>query len=86
MGVDDNTILMFTTDNGTESFTWPDGGLTPFYGAKGTGMKVVSGPSNDSLAGHVPAGKVQNGLILRPRLVPDFRGGPAGARTSRRSC
>ena len=30
MGVDENTIVMFTTDNGTEVFTWPDGGQTPF--------------------------------------------------------
>ena len=36
MGVDDNTIVMFTTDNGTETFTWPDGGNTPFRGQKGT--------------------------------------------------
>ena len=28
MGVDDNTIVVFTTDNGTEVFTWPDGGQT----------------------------------------------------------
>ncbi len=37
LGVDDNTIVVFTTDNGTENFTWPDGGQTPFYGGKGTG-------------------------------------------------
>ena len=36
MKVDDNTIVMFTTDNGTETFTWPDGGNTPFRGQKGT--------------------------------------------------
>ena len=30
MGEDDNTIVVFTTDNGTEVFTWPDGGQTPF--------------------------------------------------------
>ncbi len=30
LGVDDNTIVVFTTDNGTENFTWPDGGQTPF--------------------------------------------------------
>ena len=30
MGVDDNTIVVFTTDNGAEVFTWPDGGQTPF--------------------------------------------------------
>ena len=40
MGVDNNTIVVFTTDNGTETFTWPDGGNTPFKGQKGT--KVVS--------------------------------------------
>src|SRR5580692_971866 len=35
-GLDDNTIVVFTTDNGTENFTWPDGGQTPFAGGKGT--------------------------------------------------
>ena len=36
MGEADNTIIVFTTDNGTEVFTWPDGGMTPFKAAKGT--------------------------------------------------
>ncbi len=35
MGVAKNTIIAVTTDNGTEVFTWPDGGNTPFKGAKG---------------------------------------------------
>jgi len=35
LGVTDNTIIGVTTDNGTENFTWPDGGQTPFAGAKG---------------------------------------------------
>ena len=39
MGVDDNTIVVFTTDNGTELFTWPDGGTTPFAQSKGTVME-----------------------------------------------
>ena len=39
MGVDDNTIVVFTTDNGAENFTWPDGGNTPFAGGKGTAME-----------------------------------------------
>src|SRR6202142_3700749 len=38
-GLDDNTIVVFTTDNGTEVFTWPDGGTTPFAQAKGTIME-----------------------------------------------
>ena len=39
MGVDDNTIVVFTTDNGTELFTWPDGRTTPFAQSKGTIME-----------------------------------------------
>ena len=41
MGIDNNTIVVFTTDNGAEVFTWPDGGMTPFAGAKGMVWKVV---------------------------------------------
>jgi len=73
-GIDQNTIVIFTTDNGAEVFTWPDGGMTPFRGAKGTvyegGMRV---PAIVSWPGHVPAGKVQNqimsGLDWFPTLV-----------------
>ena len=36
--LDDNTIVGFSTDNGAENFTWPDGGQTPFAGGKGTVM------------------------------------------------
>ena len=34
--VADNTIIIYTTDNGAQKFTWPDGGTSPFYGEKGT--------------------------------------------------
>ncbi len=64
MGVDDDTIVVFTTDNGTETFTWPDGGNTPFKGQKGT---VYEGgfraPAMVRWPGHVPAGKVENGIM-----------------------
>ena len=36
LGIDNDTIIGFTTDNGAENFTWPDGGQTPFAGGKGT--------------------------------------------------
>ena len=36
LGVDDNTIVVFTADNGPEMMTWPDGGTTPFKAEKGT--------------------------------------------------
>jgi arylsulfatase A-like enzyme len=36
LGIEDNTIVMYTSDNGAESFTWPDGGTTKFRGEKNT--------------------------------------------------
>ena len=63
-GLADNTIVVFTTDNGTENFTWPDGGNTPFAAGKGTimegGMRV---PMIARWPGHIPAGKVENGIF-----------------------
>jgi arylsulfatase len=36
LGLEDNTIVMYSTDNGSESFSWPDGGTTMFHGEKNT--------------------------------------------------
>ncbi len=73
MGVDDNTIVVFTTDNGTETFTWPDGGNTPFKGQKGTiyegGFRA---PAIVRWPGKVPAGKVENGIISGLDWFPTF--------------
>ena len=63
-GLESNTILAFSTDNGAENFTWPDGGQTPFAGGKGTalegGFRV---PMIIRWPGRVPAGKVENSLV-----------------------
>jgi arylsulfatase A-like enzyme len=73
MGVDDNTIVVFTTDNGTEVFTWPDGGQTPFAQSKGTvlegGFRV---PAILRWPGHVPADSVQNGIFSGLDWFPTF--------------
>ena len=75
MGVDDNTIVVFTTDNGTETFTWPDGGQTPFATEKERSSKAASAcPASIRWPGKVPAGKVENGIISRRGLVSDLRG------------
>jgi arylsulfatase A-like enzyme len=74
LGIDNDTIVGFTTDNGAENFTWPDGGQTPFAGGKGTslegGFRV---PMILRWPGKVPAGKVENqivsGLDWFPTLV-----------------
>jgi arylsulfatase len=60
----DNTIVIFTTDNGAEVFTWPDGGMTPFRATKGTvfegGFRV---PAIIRWPGKIKPGAVENGLM-----------------------
>ncbi|TCR91748.1 arylsulfatase [Rhizobium sp. BK376] len=59
-----NTIIVFTTDNGAEVFTWPDGGMTPFKGTKGTVMEGgFRAPAIIRWPGHVKAGSVENGIF-----------------------
>src|SRR6516162_7520798 len=63
-GLDNNTIIAFSTDNGAENFTWPDGGQTPFAGGKGMGLEGgFRVPAIVRWPGHVPAGKVENGIV-----------------------
>ncbi len=73
IGEDENTIVVFTTDNGTEVFTWPDGGQTPFAQSKGTvmegGFRV---PAILRWPGHVPADSVQNGIFSGLDWLPTF--------------
>lgn len=73
MGVDQNTIVMVTTDNGTEVFTWPDGGNTPFKGTKG--MTTEGGfrsPAIIRWPGKIPEGVVQNGIMSGLDWLPTF--------------
>ncbi len=73
LGVDDNTIVLITTDNGTEVFTWPDGGQTPFAQAKGTVMEGgFRAPAILRWPGKTPAGKVENGIISGLDWFPTF--------------
>jgi len=64
IGETDNTIVIFTTDNGAEVFTWPDGGMTPFKATKGTayegGFRV---PCLIRWPGHIKPGSVVNGIF-----------------------
>ena len=64
IGEADNTIVIFTTDNGAEVFTWPDGGMTPFRATKGTvfegGFRV---PAIIRWPGKVKPGTVENGIF-----------------------
>lgn len=82
MGQLDNTLLVFTTDNGAENITYPDGGTTPFKGGKLTtwegGMRA---PMVVRWPGHIKPGTVKNQMFSAldwlPTLV-DIAGGPKG--------
>ena len=72
-GLANNTIVVFSTDNGAENFTWPDGGQTPFAGGKGTALEggfrvpcIVRWP------GRVPAGKIENAIMSGLDWFPTF--------------
>ena len=82
MGELDNTIIAFTTDNGAESQTFPDGGMTPFKANKLTtwegGMRV---PMVVRWPGHIKPGTLKTEIFASydwlPTLV-EIAGGPKG--------
>lgn len=63
LGVEDNTIVIYSTDNGNEFMMWPDGGTAPFRGEKGTtwegGLRV---PCLIKWPGHIKPGTDFNGM------------------------
>lgn len=71
LGVADNTIVIFSTDNGAEKFTWPDGGTTPFKGEKGTtwegGFRV---PMMVRWPGQIKPGTVINDIFSQEDWMP----------------
>jgi arylsulfatase A-like enzyme len=71
LGIADNTIVIFSTDNGAEKFTWPDGGTTPFRGEKGTtwegGFRV---PQVIRWPGVVKPGTTINDIISHEDWMP----------------
>jgi arylsulfatase A-like enzyme len=82
MGQMDNTIIVFTTDNGAETMTFPDGGITPFKGQKGDswegGYRV---PMLIRWPGHIKAGVTTSEMMAALDWLPtltELAGGPTG--------
>ena len=73
LGIADNTIVVFTSDNGAEILSWPDGGNTPFRGEKGTtwegGMRV---PGMARWPGVIKPGTISNDIISQEDWMPTF--------------
>jgi arylsulfatase len=73
LGIADNTIVLFTSDNGAEIMSWPDGGNTPFKGEKGTtwegGMRV---PGIVRWPSVIKPGTVINDIMSQEDWLPTF--------------
>jgi arylsulfatase len=71
LGLAGNTIVMYSTDNGAEKFTWPDGGQSPFRGEKNTnwegGYRV---PAMVRWPGVIKPGTVLNDIVAHEDWVP----------------
>ena len=71
LGIADNTFVMYSTDNGPENDTWPDGANTPFRGQKDSnwegGWRV---PSFIRWPGKIKAGTVLNGIVSHIDMFP----------------
>ncbi|OEO25546.1 arylsulfatase [Pseudomonas sp. J237] len=70
-GAEENTIVIYTTDNGAEKFSWPDGGTSPFRGEKATtwegGIRV---PFMIKWPGHIDPGQVSNEILSLEDMFP----------------
>jgi arylsulfatase len=73
LGVANNTIVVYTTDNGAEAMTWPDGGTTPFRGEKATnwegGFRV---PCLIRWPGTIQPGTIVNDMGAHEDFIPTF--------------
>ncbi|UXN65654.1 arylsulfatase [Phyllobacterium sp. A18/5-2] len=71
LGIADNTIVLWTTDNGAEVFSWPDGGTTPYHGEKNTswegGYRV---PGMMRWPGVIKPGSEINEIVSHEDWVP----------------
>jgi len=71
--VADNTVVVYTTDNGAECFTWPDGGTTPFKGEKDTNWEgAFRVPCVMRWPGVIKAGTIVNDICAHEDFIPTF--------------
>jgi len=71
LGITDNTIVMYSTDNGPHMNSWPDAGMTPFRSEKNTNWEgAYRVPAMLRWPGHFKPGSVENGIISHLDLLP----------------
>ncbi|NUT49167.1 MAG: arylsulfatase [Saccharothrix sp.] len=73
LGIADNTIVVYSTDNGPHMNTWPDGGMTPFRSEKNTNWEgAFRVPQMIRWPGRIPAGVVSNDIVGHHDWLPTF--------------
>jgi arylsulfatase A-like enzyme len=71
LGITDNTIVMYSTDNGAEELSWPDGGTTPFRGEKDTNWEGAwRVPCAIRWPGVIKPGTVSNDIFSHNDMLP----------------
>ncbi|MBY5951423.1 arylsulfatase [Algoriphagus marincola] len=73
LGIADNTIVFYSTDNGPHYNTWPDAGTTPFHGEKNSSWEgAFRVPAFVRWPGKIPAGVTYNGIVSHEDWLPTF--------------
>jgi arylsulfatase A-like enzyme len=73
LGIADNTIVVYSTDNGPHMNTWPDGGMTPFRSEKNTNWEgAFRVPEMIRWPGRIPAGVISNEIVQHHDWLPTF--------------
>ena len=73
LGLKDNTVVMYSTDNGPHYNTWPDAGTTPFRSEKNSNWEgAYRVPAFVRWPGHFPAGTTLNGIVSHEDWLPTF--------------
>jgi arylsulfatase len=73
LGIAENTIVIYSTDNGPHMNTWPDGGMTPFRSEKNTNWEgAFRVPELIRWPGKIPAGVVSNEIVQHHDWLPTF--------------
>ena len=73
LGIADNTIVFYSTDNGPHYNTWPDAGTTPFHGEKNSSWEgAYRVPAFVKWPGNFPEGEIRNGIVSHEDWLPTF--------------
>jgi arylsulfatase len=73
LGMEDDTIVMYSTDNGPHMNSWPDGGMTPFRNEKNSNWEgAYRVPCMIKWPGHIKPGSVSNEIVAHLDWAPTF--------------